>query len=449
MTGKVITRFAPSPTGYLHVGGARTALFAWLWAKKCGGEFRLRIEDTDRQRLVEDAEAQIKESLQWLGLEWSGEVLHQSERLDTYKEYADRLVEKGFARESDEEAGKVIRFKWPEPMRAVTVEPFSGRSTITVDPQTVASAFEEFVLIKSDGYPTYNFAHIIDDLETGVTDVIRGDEFTSSLHKYYALYQALGKADAMPRFYHVPPILGPDKAKLSKRHGAQDVLDYREAGYLPEALANFVALIGWNPGDDREFFGSLEELTSAFDLDRIQRSPGVFDPEKLAWLNGEHIKALDVGELLDRAIAGGFWKKAAKKMDGDRAYDEKVLALAIERVRTLAELADIRKGYFYKAPKVTSKRLIGKENPETVGVWLERALRDLTKLPEAEWNAERIEKLLTDLRNELDLEPKQLFPPLRIAVTDANRTPPLWDVFEVLGQAEAVSRLEAAQSLVA
>lgn len=444
MPERIITRFAPSPTGYLHVGGARTALYAWLWAKKSGGEFHLRIEDTDRQRLVEDAEAQIKESLKWLGLEWSGEVLRQSEQLDTYREYAARLVEKGFARESDEKAGTVIRFKWPEPKQPVTVEPFHGGQEITVDPAGVASAFEDFVLIKSDGYPTYNFAHVIDDLETGVTDVIRGDEFTSSLHKYYALYQALGRADAMPRFYHVPPILGPDKTKLSKRHGAQDVLDYREAGYLPEALANFVALIGWNPGDDREFFGSLRELADAFDLAKIQRSPGVFDREKLAWLNGEHLRALDTGELLDRAITGGFWKQR-----GDRAYDERVLELASERIRALAELADVRSGYFYKAPKVTAERLVGKENPETVGVWLERVLRDLTKLPEADWSAERVEKLLTDIRNELDLEPKQLFPPLRIAVTDADRTPPLWDVFDVLGKREVVSRLGAAQSLLA
>ncbi|HEY8108720.1 MAG TPA: glutamate--tRNA ligase family protein [Patescibacteria group bacterium] len=444
MAEKVITRFAPSPTGYLHVGGARTALFAWLWAKKDGGEFRLRIEDTDRKRLVEDAEDQIKESLEWLGLDWHDTVLRQSERIDEYRKQAKRLVEAGFARESAEKEGTVIRFKWPEPLRPVAIEPFQGRQKIMVDPQTVASAFEEFVLIKSDGYPTYNFAHIIDDLETGVTDVIRGDEFTSSLHKYYAIYQALGRADALPRFYHVPPILGSDKAKLSKRHGAQDVLDYRAEGYLPEALANFIALIGWNPGDDREFFASLDELREAFDLSKVQRSPGVFDPEKLAWLNGEHIKALAPGDLLERAATGGFWEPGR-----DRAYDERVLGLATDRVRTLAELRDIRTGYFYEAPKVAVDRLVGKENPETVGVWLERVLRDLTKLPEAEWKSDRIERTLNDVRDELDLEPKQLFPVLRIVVTDADRTPPLWDVFEVLGKSETVSRLEAAQDLVA
>lgn len=448
MAKKVITRFAPSPTGYLHVGAVRTALFAWLWARQNGGEFRLRIEDTDRQRFVEGAEEQIKESLEWLGLGWDGKVLRQSERLDEYRAQADRLVKAGFARKSEEKAGTVVRFKWSEPKRPVTIEPFHGRPPVTVDPQTVPAAFEDFVLIKSDGYPTYNFAHIVDDLETGVTHVIRGDEFTSSLHKYHALYEALGRAGAMPRFYHVPPILGPDKAKLSKRHGAQDVLDYRRDGYLPEALANFVALIGWNPGDDREFFGSLDELTKAFDLAKIQRSPGVFDGEKLAWLNGEHLRALDTGELLDRAIAGGFWT-ASSEAQGGRAYDEKVLELATERVRTLAELADVRKGYFYEAPKVETGRLVGKENPETVGVWLERVLRDFSKLPEGEWNAERLEKLLVDLCNELDLEAKQLFPPLRIAVTDADRTPPLWDVFAVLGKDEVVSRLDTAQSLVA
>ena len=474
---RVITRFAPSPTGYLHVGGARTALFAWLWARKHAGEFHLRIEDTDRQRLVPDAEPQITEGLQWLGLDWNGPVLRQSERLEKYRMYTEQLITDGHAYVSDEspeetkalkeqwrnqkpvsqeplryrgrerslayEPGRHVHFKWPDQPPRMEVEYFHGRSKMTVDPQASPSAFEDFVLIKSDGYPTYNFAHIVDDHETGVTAVIRGDEFTSSLNKYYALYGALGWRKERPAFYHVPTILGPDKAKLSKRHGARDVLEYRAAGYLPEALTNFVALIGWNPGGDREIFRSLEELTEAFDPTGIQKSPGVFDEEKLRWLNGEHLKAMGVEELLKRATEGGFWKP------GDAAYDERVLALSAERVRTLAELAALREGYFYHRPRVTRKRLVGAENPETVGVWLERALRDLAGLPEKDWHAERIENVLNDVRNELDLEPKQLYPVLRIAATDADHTPPLWDVFEAIGKAETVARLEAAQSLVA
>ncbi|MEX2210062.1 MAG: glutamate--tRNA ligase [Patescibacteria group bacterium] len=477
---RVVTRFAPSPTGYLHVGGARTALYAWLWSRKHGGEFHLRIEDTDRQRFMADAEEQIKDSLQWLGLDWDGPILRQSERLEKYRLYAEQLIKDGHAYVSDEspeetkalkeqwrntaakngqplryrgrdrdlsyEPGRHVHFRWPDEPKRMVITYFEHPRKpwkVSVDPKAAPSAFEDFVLVKSDGYPTYNFAHIIDDKETGVTAVIRGDEFTSSLNKYYALYDALGWGRERPAFYHVPTILGPDKAKLSKRHGAADVRDYRAAGYLPEALANFVALIGWNPGGDREVFLDLKELMEVFDLSGVQRSPGVFDEEKLRWLNGEHIKALGVEALFRRAVAAGFWTV------GDAAYDERVLGMSAERIRTLAELKGIREGYFYHRPKVTRKRLVGSENPQTVGVWLERVLRDLSGLPDVDWNAQRIENVLNDLRNELDLEPKQLYPVLRIAATDADRTPPLWDLFETLGKEETVARLDAAQSLVA
>ena len=435
---KEILRFAPSPTGYLHVGNARTALFSWLWARHTGGEFHLRIEDTDQARLVADAEDQIKAALEWLGLSWDGSVVKQSERVErgVYGEYAKQLSADGRAYESD----GAIRFKWPDSppvMKVAYFESEKRRLEREFDKSSAPSAFEDFVLIKADGFPTYNFAHIVDDHELGVTRVIRGDEFTSSLNKYAALCEAFGWNQ--PKYNHVPQILGPDKSKLSKRHGAKDVLEYRDDGYLPEALANFIALIGWSPGGNRELFFTPDELTEAFNLDGIQPSPGVFDDDKLRWLNKEHMKQRDAGDLMQVAVAGGFWKPLK---DGGEA---RLFQLAAERASTLAEIK--LDEYFTKRPKVSKEHLVGSENPETVGVWLERTQRHLDDV--TDWNADRLKGALSDLCNELDLVPKQLYPVLRVAVTGADQTPALWDLFEVFGKEETLTRLEQAASLVA
>ena len=437
------TRFAPSPTGYLHVGGARTALFAWLWARHNQGEFHLRIEDTDRARLVEDAETQIIEALDWLGLDRDGPVIRQSERLEVYRKYAEQLVGQGRAKKVTEDKGEVIRFIWPEKTRRMSV-PYleTGRGSLEreFDREATPSAFEEFVLIKSDGFPTYNFAHVVDDHEAGINCVIRGDEFISSLNKYAALYEAFDWP--RPKYVHVPTILGPDKAKLSKRHGARDVLEYRAEGFLPQALANFIALIGWSPGGDRELFFSVEELVQAFDLQGLQKSPGVFDEQKLLWMNGEHMKNLDTAELLQAASRGGFWQLE------DLDYDAKVVGLAGERAKTLRDLSAAKQGFYYHRPELTKDQLVGAENPETIAVWLERVQRELDGLPEAEWTAERLRAVLDDTRGDLDLQAKQLYPVLREALTGAPQTPALWDLMALFGKVETAARLEAAASLV-
>ncbi len=471
----VRTRFAPSPTGYLHVGNVRTGLFAWLFAKHQGGTFFLRIEDTDRARFLEDGEIHIKESLSWLGLDWSPEVWHQSERQKVYLEQARRLLEAGHAYVADEtptelavlreeqqkrgeqphydgrsrdkglrwepEASRVIRFKWPADQATMDVSYFETEKTtrtMQFSPQEAPSAFEDFVLIKADGFPTYNFAHVVDDHELGITHVIRGDEFVSSLNKYAKLYEVLDWP--RPEYIHVPPILGPDgKKKLSKRGGSKTMIEYRDAGYLPEAVANFIALIGWSPGGDRELFFSLGELVEAFTLDGLQKSPGRFDEEKLRWLNKQHLNNLDRRELMARAEAGGFWAST------DSPQEEKIFALAAERPHTLAEIQ--RDDYYDARPTLTVQQVAGQENPETVGVWLEGTQRELVQV--TEWQAERIQGALKDVLDELKLVPKQLYPVLREALTGAPQTPALWDIAEALGQEETLARLEAVQTLVA
>ena len=442
---KEVLRFNPSPTGHLHVGNLRTALFAWLWAKHTGGEFHFRIEDTDRARFVETAEDQIKASLEWLGLTWTGPVVRQSERVadGVYAEYAKQLVENDWAYVDDSADGTAIRFKWPDTPKPMEITYFDAAKPwqTTIDPESAPTAFEDFVLVKADGFPTYNFAHVVDDHELGVTRVIRGDEFTPSLNKYVALYEAFGWEP--PKYNHVPPILGPDKSKLSKRHGAQDVLEYRAAGYLPMALANFLVLIGWSPGGNRELFFSMDELAETFTLDGIQKSPGVFDVEKLNWMNSEHLKQMDAGAVLAEAKAAGFWKE--QETDRDAA----VIGLALERSKTLKDLAAYRDSYFYHRPQLGKQQLIGEENPESVGVWLEKVQRQLEALPEKDWKTDTLHDQLTDVLEELGLKPKQLYPVLREALTAEPKTPALWDIMAVLGKAESLARLEAAAALVA
>ena len=442
---RTVTRFAPSPTGYLHVGGARTALFNWLWARHTGGEFHLRIEDTDRKRFVQDAESQIIASLDWLGLDRDGAVVRQSDRHEagTYRKYAEQLVKAGYAEEAAEEAGTAVRFKWPEPAPHLEVAYFDTgkrQETRRFSAAEEPSAFENFVLLKSDGFPTYNFAHVVEDHELGVTHVIRGAEFIPSLNKYVMLHQALGWP--VPRYVHVPAILGPDQAKLSKRHGAKDVLDYRADGFLPEALVTFIALIGGSPGDDRELFFERDELVNAFTLDGLQKSPGVFDERKLRWMNGEHLKQLDLGALQAAAREGGFW-------EGDhRPIDERVLKIESERVKTLADIRELRDSFYYQRPKLATQELIGAETEAAVASWLERAQRDLESVSEDAWTTDRLQERLTDLREKLGLAPKQLFPVLRVALTGAPKTPAIWELAWALGKEETLTRLEGAAALV-
>ena len=337
---KVVTRFAPSPTGFMHVGGIRTALYAYLWAKKNKGTFILRIEDTDKEREVKGSLEHIIESLKWLGINWD-EGPHvggphspylQSERLDLYKKYAQILIDKGLAYPdpyTEEEVGvfrnkaelekkpflyrehrpdlpaqagkfykwdntKPLRFKVPE------IKSYKWNDLVYGDLSAGPEALDDFILIKSDGYPTYNFAHIVDDIEMGVTHVMRGQEFISSTPKFLSIYEALNIKP--PLFATLPPIMADDgKKKLGKRDGAKDILEYRNEGYLPEAIINFLALLGWNPGDDREIF-TMDELIKAFDISRIGHSGAQMNLEKLDWFSKKHMKLLSLDKYLKIGI---------------------------------------------------------------------------------------------------------------------------------------------------
>ncbi len=319
----VIVRFAPSPTGVPHIGNIRTALFNYFFAKKEGGKFILRIEDTDQKRLVEGAEDAIKDSLLWLGIEWDGDIIHQSELLEDYKKVAQDLVFKGLAKEED----GAVRFITSEEGKTSWVDKV-GNKTIEFENKDI----ENFIILKSDGFPTYHLANVIDDNKQEITHVIRGEDWISSTPKHIMLYKALGFD--LPQFVHVPNILGADRSKLSKRRGAKSVLDFRAEGYLSEALMNYLMLLGWSPKDDREIV-TREEIIEEFALNRINVAPAIFDETKLTWMNAEYIRRLDNTELLARLY---------EYDPGLRDYDPKLVAKFVEPAKTrMKTLAEFRK----------------------------------------------------------------------------------------------------------
>ncbi len=315
----VIVRFAPSPTGIPHIGNIRTALFNYFFAKKEGGKFILRIEDTDQKRLVEGAEDAIKDSLLWLGIEWDGDIIHQSELLEDYKKVAQDLVFKGLAKEED----GAIRFIAPKTGVTSWIDKV-GNKTIEFENKDI----EDFIILKSDGFPTYHLANVIDDNKEQVTHVIRGEDWISSTPKHILLYKALGFD--LPEFVHVPNILGADRSKLSKRRGAKSVLDFKKEGFLPEALLNYLMLLGWSPKDDREILGK-DEIVEEFSLEKLHVAPAIFDQRKLEWMNGEYIRALSSEEL----------KKRILEVSKIENIDDKFLELAKTRMKTLLDFDDL------------------------------------------------------------------------------------------------------------
>ncbi len=405
---KIVTRFAPSPTGFMHVGGVRTALYAWAFAKKHGGKFILRIEDTDKEREVDGSIEHIMESLKWLGLSWSegpdiggpNAPYIQSQRLDTYKKYADILVEKGlayadpytqeqlesFRKQAEEEKRPFLyRNHRPEnpptwdgsmPLRLKISEPktYKWNDAVRGELEAGPEALDDFILVKSDGYPTYNFAHIIDDLYMGVTHIFRADEFISSTPKFLALYEALDITP--PVFVTLPPIMSPDgKKKLGKRDGAKDILEYKKEGFLVDAMINFLAFIGWNPGDDREIFDSNEFL-EAFDLKGIQRSGGKLNEEKLLWFNKEHLKKMSDSDF--KIAVDSFITEDLKKLS---TYDEridKVLPLIKERISVFKDVAEMISSqelhYFFMQTEYNVQELIC---PEKLRKGIEVGLNDV------------------------------------------------------------------------
>ena len=408
----VKARFAPSPTGYAHVGLARTALFNWLFARHEGGECRLRIENTDTSREVAEAVEQIQGTLYWLGLDWDGEVTFQMDRLEHAQEVARRLVEEGKAYE-DEGA---IRFRMPDEGVTAWDDLVLGRI------ETTNEKLEDLVLLRSDGRPTYNFVSPLEDSIDGITHVIRGQDHVSNTPKQLRILEAIG-AD-LPAYAHVPLLNGPDGRKLSKRHGAITVEEFRAQGYIPEAFVNFLALLGWSYDDHTEIM-SREELVERFTLERVGKSAAVFDYDKLTHLNGVYLRALPPEEYADRLVA--YLREQGYEWDEELI--RKVAPLVQEKIATLGEFPAFA-GFFFA--RVESEG-------EVDGAVLPAASEALTAVEPFE--AERIEAALREVAEQLDLKPREAFQPIRLALTGSNVSPGLFESLEVLGREESLSRL--------
>jgi glutamyl-tRNA synthetase len=478
----VRTRFAPSPTGFVHVGGIRTALFAWLFARKHGGQFILRIEDTDQEREVEGSVGHIIESLKWLGIAYDEgpdiggphDPYYQSARLELYKKYAEQLIAAGFAYPDPytEEEVETFRSKaegekrpflyrehrpetfdeWDLPtaktggtrplrFRVPEVKRYTWNDLVRGELSAGEEALDDFILIKSDGFPTYNFAHIIDDIEMGITHVVRGEEFISSTPKFLSLYEALDTAP--PSYATMPVILGPDgKKKLSKRDGAKDVLDYRAEGYLPQAMRNFLALIGWNPGTEQEIFTD-DELIAAFDFDRVQKGGGAFDEQKLLHINREWMRRLSDEEYIREGTLEA----------SDAARLRVAIPLLKERASTFSEARRMLEGELaclFTEPKLDSALLIQKGTDVGTKNHLEKLLSLIRALP----GGSDIEAIKTVLMAYADTISKEeggrgaVLWPLRYALSGQERSPDPFTLIQVIGIPEAITRVENALAIL-
>jgi glutamyl-tRNA synthetase len=471
---QVRVRFAPSPTGFPHVGNIRTALFNWLFARRYGGVFVLRIEDTDVSRRVEGAVESIIEGLQWLGLDWDEGPLFQSDRLALYQAEAERMIANGqayrcfctperleqvradlarrhlpprydlhcrnldpaeAARRCAAGESSVVRFKMP--LTGETTFTDLIRGEVTFNNETL----NDYVLLKSDGYPTYHLANVVDDHYMGITHVLRADEWISSTPLHVLLYAALGWDPAA--FAHLPMILGPDKSKLSKRHGATTIIEYRDAGYLPEAMMNFLALLGWSL-DDKTDLLTREQLTANFSLDRVNKTAAVFNKPKLDWMNGVYIRELPIEEFARRALP--YLDRdlpATVERPLDLSYIVRVGRLVQERTKLLGELGELCDFFFSASVDYPLESLLVKGlSVDAAAALLERTIAALDAT--TEWNATALEETLRPLGDETGASTRQLFGMLRVAVTGKTATPPLFDTMDVLGRGRCLSRLQDA-----
>ena len=467
----VRVRYAPSPTGALHLGGARTALFNYLFARQKGGQFLLRIEDTDRARLVPGSQASIEEGLRWLGLGWDETPLIQSERKPIYQQAADTLLVSGAAyrcfctpqrleqmraeqraRHEPERYDRRCRTiaKDESDRRATAGERFVVRQAMPTEGTTTFQdlvmgtvafrndTLDDHVLLKSDGYPTYHLAFAVDDHAMQISHIIRGDGWLPSAPKHLLLFQAFNWLP--PAFAHLPLVLGPDKKPLAKRHGAKDVLEYREAGYLPEAVDNFIAFLGWSPGTEQDIF-TMEQLIPAFDLSKIQASPAVANLERLDWLNGQFIRRMSADELAARL--------APRMPQVQASALESLMPLVQERLRTLNEAPEMLRFFFEEPDGYTPEQLIpkGRDAAATAAALADAAI---TLQALTEWTPESIEPALRAQAERLGWSSRDLFMTLRVALTGRTVTPPLIESITRLGKVRTIPRLErAARTLAA
>ena len=481
MGSEIRVRFAPSPTGKPHVGNLRTALFNWLFARRYGGEFILRVEDTDRDRYVEGTIEAILDSLRWLGLDWDegpevggqfGPYL-QSQRLEIYQGVAQDLIDGGHAyrcycsrerldevrREQQQtrsnpgydrrcrnltaEEGKkyadqgvvpVVRFKMP-PEGSTTVDDLI-RGEVTWENELL----DDFIILKSDGFPTYHMANVVDDHRMKISHVLRAEEWLPSTPRHLELYRALGYEP--PLFAHLPMILGPDRAKLSKRHGASFILDYRDEGFLPEVMVNFMVLLGWSL-DDKTDIMSRDVLVENFSLDRIGHAGAIFDKEKLLWMNGAYIRQLGQDDLAERMMP--FLERDLPAEIGavDMGYLRRIVPLAQERLKTLGDAAGLTSYFFEEDIDYDPGQLIqkGMDIATTLG-GLRRAHEVLGVLEP--FDSHSIEEALRSTCAELELSGRQFFGVLRVAATGRTAAPPLFETLDVLGRGRCLKRIESA-----
>ncbi len=485
--GVVRVRFAPSPTGYLHIGGARTALFNYLFARKSGGKFILRIEDTDAERTISDSAEKLMESFKWLGLEWDEGPLvggpvgpyFQSQRRDLYRKYAATLVNKRFAYrcyctreelEADREKARaekraprynkccreltskqIARYEAEGRVPSVRFRvPDTGviavRDLIHDEVVFRNEEISDFIIMKSDGFPTYNFACVIDDWLMGLSHIIRADEHLSNTPRQMMIYRALSAP--MPKFAHVPMILAPDRSKLSKRHGAQTVEEFKEKGYFPDALLNYIALLGWTPSDSTKEIMTLEEMIDEFDLTRVSSTPAVYDTAKLTWMNGQYVRMLDENALVEKYIQivsqAGLASRDAllAKMD----WVAKIALAIRERIRTTDEMVEMSR-YFFEPPaeydEAGAKKFFSKPG---VASFLRKGAQALDALKE--WNLETQEQAYRDLIVEEAIKGGELIHPTRLALTGRTVGPGLFHIIDILGKREAVNRLNKTADLI-
>jgi glutamyl-tRNA synthetase len=419
----VRVRMAPSPTGFPHIGLVRTALFNWLFARSQGGEFRLRIENTDTNREVAEATGQIQESLRWLGLDWDGPVTFQLDRAEQCVEVARRLVDEGKAYE-DEGA---IRFRMPD-------EGVTAWDDLVLDRVEIRNhELDDLVIVRSDGRPTYNFASPLEDMWDGITHVLRGPDHVPNTPKQINILQALGAE--LPLYGHVPNVNGPDGKKLSKRHGAISVDQFRAAGYVPDALVNFLALLGWSY-DDKTTIMSRAELVERFTLERVGASPATFDYEKLDWMNGVYLRAMSPEEYADALVT--YLREQGYDWPDDRVRAS--VPLVQEKIERLDQFAEYA-GFLFRPVELDSAGF----NRAALdgGAPVVRAAADDLRATEP-FDAEHVEATLRSLAERLGLKPRDAFAPIRIAVTGSKVSPGLFDSIELLGREETLKRLEAA-----
>ncbi|WKV08781.1 glutamate--tRNA ligase [Thermoanaerobacterium sp. CMT5567-10] len=464
-------RFAPSPTGNLHIGGARTALFNWLFARHNNGKMILRVDDTDLERSTGDSMKAIVDGLKWLGIDWDEGPIYQSKRLDLYKNYADKLVKEGKAyycfctkeeldemRKEAQKAGKppmytgecrnlsadevkrymdegkkyVIRLKVPKEGKTIVHDIIRG------DVEFDNSTFDDFIIMKSDNMPTYNFATVIDDYDLKISHIIRGEEHLSNTPKQILIYEALGFEK--PNFAHVSMILAPDRSKLSKRHGATSVQEFRDLGYLPEAIINYITLLGWIPSDGEEVF-TTEKSISEFTLDRVSKNPAIYDTKKLTWLNGIYIRNCDIDRLTKEVIPF-LINKGLIGDNYDYDYIKKIVSAVREREKTLNEIADAMSYYFndeFDYDEKGVKKYFEKDGVDNI---LKEAIEVLDKVDD--FNLVETEKAYRDLIEKLDIKSGDLFHPTRLAISGRTFGPGLFDIMELLGKEKTIERIEKA-----